>query len=67
MLDLLDQQSAKPFLALPICSPLRGLVSASYNEHEWLMQQSNNELWFLTPPLTLPVFAGCISSLAAHS
>ena len=28
----------------------------SCNELELLMQQSNDELWFLTPPSMLPVF-----------
>ena len=36
-------------------------VSVSYNEHESLMQQSNNELWFWKHPLTLPAFAGFAS------
>ena len=67
LLDLLDQQSAKPFLALPICSSLRVLVSVSCNELELLMQQANDELWFLMPSSMLPVFTGCVSSFVVHA
>ena len=41
------------------------LVSVSYNEHESLMQQSNNELWFWKHPWTSPAFAVFASFLAA--
>ena len=40
-------------------------VSVSYNEHESLMQQSKDELWFWKHPLMLPAFAGFASSSAA--
>ena len=47
-----------------VCSLLLEWVSVSYNEHESLMQQSNDELWFWKHPWMSPVFALFASSLA---
>ena len=49
-----------------VCSLLLELVSVSYNEHESLMQESNDELWFWKHPWTSPAFAVFASFLAAH-
>ena len=54
------------FKSLHVCSLLLVWVSVSYNEHESLMQQSNDELWFWKHPWTSPAFIVFASFLAAH-
>ena len=48
-----------------ICSLLLELVSVSYNEHESLMQQSNDELWLWKHPWMSPAFTVSASFLVA--
>ena len=55
-----------PFQIMHVCSLLLVLVSVSYNEHESLMQQSNDELWFWKHPWMSPAFAVFTSFLVAH-
>ena len=56
-----------PLTTLPLYSLLSKQVSVSYNEHEWLKQQSNDAQLSLTPTLTLQVFFGYGSSAAGQS
>ena len=64
--DWLDSRKTTPSQNAQACSLLLELVSVSYNEHESLMQQSNNELWFWKRPWMSPAFAVFTSFLVAH-
>ena len=55
-----------PFQIMHVCSLLLEVVSVSYNEHESLMQQSNDELWFWKHLWMSPAFAVFTSFLVAH-